>query len=173
MDENKSLTPQEKRKQYEREWHQKNKVRRAEQAKQRRVNRSQEQILEDRKKALEYKYKNIDKWRDYGKIAARKYRADDPEKFRIRDIKRKYKVTLDEAQDLHAKRIDPNRVCDSCGEKKFFEDGTQKQLNIDHCHVTMKIRGFLCKECNTGYGQYRENADLISKGIEWLKKHSE
>jgi hypothetical protein len=42
--------------------------------------------------------------------------------------------------------------CGSCGVKQGKEEGEVKKLNIDHCHETGRIRGLLCRACNTGLG---------------------
>lgn len=45
--------------------------------------------------------------------------------------------------------------------KKHSSEFT-KQLHVDHCHKTGKIRGLLCYHCNVAVGFY-ENTELNSK----------
>jgi hypothetical protein len=46
-----------------------------------------------------------------------------------------------------------------------------KALNLDHCHVTGKVRGWLCTPCNTGLGMFRDSVHLLSHAVDYLKKH--
>lgn len=45
-------------------------------------------------------------------------------------------------------------------------------LGLDHCHKTGKVRGFLCKQCNTVLGMAKDDIGILEKCIEYLKKHS-
>ena len=48
----------------------------------------------------------------------------------------------------------------------LFSD--KNRVYVDHCHDTGKVRGLLCFHCNTGLGQFRDNVDLLQKGVEYL-----
>lgn len=48
--------------------------------------------------------------------------------------------------------------------------GLKVNLVIDHCHVTRKIRGILCQNCNHGIGKFKDNTDFLNKASEYLKK---
>lgn len=39
---------------------------------------------------------------------------------------------------------------------------------VDHCHASMKVRGLLCVNCNTGLGNFKDNPYLLRKAIEYL-----
>ena len=47
---------------------------------------------------------------------------------------------------------------------------TKKRLDLDHCHITKQIRGLLCNNCNRGLGHFKDNVELLSNAIEYLKK---
>lgn len=57
-------------------------------------------------------------------------------------------------------------VCHICG-------GVDKDRNlaIDHCHQTGKMRGLLCMGCNTALGRFKDNPDLLRKAAEYIEKH--
>lgn len=40
--------------------------------------------------------------------------------------------------------------------------------NIDHCHVTGRIRGILCRPCNLGLGHFQDNPVLLVAAVEYL-----
>ena len=44
------------------------------------------------------------------------------------------------------------------------------QLNLDHCHETGNVRGFICSNCNTGLGKFNDDSQLLIKAIEYLHK---
>ena len=41
---------------------------------------------------------------------------------------------------------------------------------IDHCHLTGKIRGLLCKNCNLLLGHAKDNPEILHKSIKYLLK---
>lgn len=47
-----------------------------------------------------------------------------------------------------------------------------KGLNVDHCHLTHKVRGLLCTNCNLGIGCFGESIELLRAAIEYLREHS-
>ena len=44
-------------------------------------------------------------------------------------------------------------------------------LCVDHDHSTGQIRGLLCKQCNLGIGNLKDNIDLLTNAIEYLKEY--
>ncbi|MFA5052826.1 MAG: endonuclease VII domain-containing protein [Parcubacteria group bacterium] len=57
--------------------------------------------------------------------------------------------------------------CDICGREP---DGRWKQLNIDHCHKTGKLRGLLCSRCNRAIGYFDDDPRILRAAILYLKK---
>ena len=47
---------------------------------------------------------------------------------------------------------------------------SEQRLSIDHNHDTNEVRGLLCKSCNAGIGQFKEDEDLLLNAIEYLKR---
>jgi hypothetical protein len=86
-------------------------------------------------------------------------------------LTRKYGLTLEEFQTLHGNQ---HGVCAICGEpEKVLESRTKKakSLSVDHCHITGKVRGLLCYECNTGIGKLKDSTSLMRKAIEYLERY--
>ena len=44
-----------------------------------------------------------------------------------------------------------------------------RDVNIDHDHATGEIRGYVCNDCNTGLGKFRDDISIIERAIRWLK----
>jgi len=44
--------------------------------------------------------------------------------------------------------------------------------NVDHCHVTKKVRGLLCPNCNKALGMVGDNTAILQSLIEYLQEHS-
>lgn len=47
-------------------------------------------------------------------------------------------------------------------------DLTERKSGLDHCHRTGRIRGVLCKQCNTGLGMFHDNPETLKKAAEYL-----
>jgi len=74
------------------------------------------------------------------------------------DILVKYKLSKEEYYSLIEKA---NGSCQICGL-------IPKQLHVDHDHETGRVRGLLCRKCNTGLGKFGDSETLLYKAIEYL-----
>lgn len=81
----------------------------------------------------------------------------------IHRIEKFYKISYEEYKIL---KEDTNNICNICKIK------VDKTLNLDHCHKTGKIRGFLCWSCNIGLGKFRDNIGYLTNAIEYLRKNT-
>ena len=52
--------------------------------------------------------------------------------------------------------------------KKCQLCGKVCKTHLDHCHTTLSFRGWLCNECNTGLGSFKEDIQLLQKAITYL-----
>lgn len=85
-------------------------------------------------------------------------------KQRVINIKSKYKITVQEYEDMFNKQ---NGKCSICGSKNIGRKGA-KYFNIDHCHATGKVRGLLCHNCNIILGKLNDDIDMCRKIISYL-----
>jgi len=72
----------------------------------------------------------------------------------------KYNITLDE---LYERMDAQNLRCAICGILRG------PSLCVDHDHKTRKIRGLLCKKCNTGIGLLGDSADILERAAKYLR----
>jgi hypothetical protein len=101
-----------------------------------------------------------------------RYRADNP-KNRCRQIKysRKYHfkytygITIEQYDDMY---IEQGGCCAICGKHQLEQ---QRRLAVDHCHITMIVRGLLCDRCNTAIGLFKEDRNTIINALDYLDKY--
>ncbi len=78
--------------------------------------------------------------------------------YECRKVVRKVERDL---KKIHGKTKPLGTPCDCCGR-------TDLQLVLDHCHETGKLRGFLCKVCNTSIGALGDNLEGIERARNYL-----
>jgi hypothetical protein len=103
---------------------------------------------------------------DKCKEGKRKWELNNPEKH-YRGIQRRRWRKLGLDPDV----IEPlfnahNNICDSCGLP------SEKTLVTDHCHTTGKFRGFLCSNCNTGLGMFKDDPIRLQKAIDYITNYT-
>jgi len=111
-----------------------------------------------RNKASDLKRKNTIKYKE------RMYKRSDKAA-----LKRKYGMSTNDYDKLLIKQ---NNLCAICNKPEihFNSKGRIQRLSVDHCHSTGIIRGLLCKNCNSGLGQFRDSSEIMLKAIQYLKE---
>ena len=97
-------------------------------------------------------------------ITNRKMRRKNKLLQRLNDVEVKYGL-LD--KDYLAKIDEQHNLCAIC---KTKQEG--KILAVDHNHVTGKVRGLLCTNCNVGIGNLKDNIQILQSAIEYLQRYS-
>lgn len=81
---------------------------------------------------------------------------------RRRHLKRTYGMT---PEDYDARLAAQGGGCAICG----TVPASDQVLDVDHDHATGRIRGLLCRPCNTMLGGARDSRDILAKGIKYLE----
>ena len=77
---------------------------------------------------------------------------------------KKYDLTPSEYANMLVKQ---KGVCGICGRT----NKNNKNLVIDHCHETEKVRALLCTRCNFVLGWADDNAETLEKAAQYIKIH--
>lgn len=98
--------------------------------------------------------------KEYYKDKANSRRLSKPED--ILDGKLKYSFNISLEQFKYLLKLQ-NNVCAIC--KQPSKD---KRIAVDHCHVTGKVRGLLCNNCNLALGCFKDNINFLASAINYL-----
>ena len=113
----------------------------------------------NRKRMRDWHHENKEKKNSYFK----KWYSSNSERIRNNKLIRTYGITSDKYNQMLESQFG---CCAICGVKP------QKNLCVDHCHTTGKVRSLLCVNCNTGIGQFMENPEILTKAAEYVKNHN-
>lgn len=102
--------------------------------------RTEEEKSEARRRARERNHKNIEHVRERRRRLAKNTR--------VRRFARLYRVTESEMGRLLAVA-----QCEVCG--------SDKDMRVDHDHVSGRVRGRLCSNCNKTLGLVHESVDIL------------
>jgi hypothetical protein len=93
------------------------------------------------------------------------YRRENPDKVKEHRRKHVFGISPMEFNRFHDKQ---GFSCRICGQTPEDPTGKAKTLHIDHNHTTGKIRGLLCRHCNTMLGYARDSIDNLRNAIQYL-----
>lgn len=84
-------------------------------------------------------------------------------------LKFNYGLSVDDYRTMLVKQ---GGVCAICQkpETSKANNGYTKNLAVDHCHSTGKVRGLLCHHCNTALGKFKDDITLLEAAIKYLKE---
>lgn len=82
-----------------------------------------------------------------------------------------YGMTVEEYDAMFAAQGGVCAICKTY--PKQSKSGRNRNLSVDHCHATGKIRGLLCYHCNHILGNALENIERLRAAISYLEKYSD
>lgn len=88
---------------------------------------------------------------------------------------REYGITAEEYDKMWQEQGGRCLICggeETCKNVSVWGDEKVRALAVDHCHDTGKVRGLLCKNCNTLIGFAKEDVELLRSAISYLEELS-
>lgn len=102
---------------------------------------------------------------------ARAWRKQNPDRVRDSEYKKRFGISYDVVK---AKLEEQSHLCAICKQPESAQhNGKVRNLALDHCHTTGKIRGMLCTNCNTVLGNAKDNTDVLRSAINYLENYKE
>jgi hypothetical protein len=78
------------------------------------------------------------------------------------ELRRKYGITLEDWFKLYNTQ---KGLCAICSEGFI----NRRAAHVDHDHTTNKVRGLLCRRCNTMLGFARDDLLILQNAMDYLK----
>lgn len=89
----------------------------------------------------------------------REWRRDKKRNQKSYNLRYNYGLSIAEYHQLLARA---SNCCEICG--------VDDDLAVDHCHTTKRIRGILCRKCNSGLGFLGDTVERLEKAFKYLRK---
>jgi len=86
-----------------------------------------------------------------------------------RKLKAKYGVTQEQYEALVSQQNNCCAICKQPEREMDGQHGWPLDLSVDHDHVTGKVRGLLCRQCNIALGRFQESVAVLESAIIYLK----
>jgi hypothetical protein len=106
---------------------------------------------------------NKDKYQEGRKDYYQENKEHITQKNKAARVKRVFGLTLEEYEAGRQAAVS----CEICS-GPFVEKGPE----LDHCHTTLKVRGWLCGRCNRMLGLVADSTETLIKAIKYLEKHA-
>lgn len=97
------------------------------------------------------------------------YRSGRPAKRTRKDrerwLRKKYGITLAEYESMLEQQ---QGLCAICGTDAPGGPTPESAFHVDHDHSTGRVRGLLCRACNTALGLFNDQPQLLTAAIRYL-----
>ena len=79
-----------------------------------------------------------------------------------KNIKVRYGLSLEQYEQLVNSQ---SGCCGICKER-------MEPVCVDHCHDTGKVRGLLCRNCNSALGKFKDSPETLRSAADYIEKFS-
>ena len=83
-----------------------------------------------------------------------------------RNLKSLYGLTIEQYENMVK---DQKGLCLIC---ERHASACRQRLNVDHDHITGKIRGLLCGPCNAALGIFQDDVENLKRAVAYLEYNS-
>ena len=100
----------------------------------------------------------------------REWKSDNLDKVRQYKWKERYGITPEQYTEM---LVCQGGCCAICGHPETaINVGTNEiqKLAVDHCHITGKVRGLLCQDCNRGISKFHDDIKRLGNAIKYLTR---
>jgi hypothetical protein len=80
---------------------------------------------------------------------------------------KKYGITLEQYDELFRNQQGKCKICLGPPTRKV---GKFDNFDVDHDHISGKVRGLLCSKCNIGIGYFQDSKELLKKALLYLEE---
>lgn len=114
-------------------------------------------------KTMKGKYCSTDCSRkSYSKKYYQKQTSSDPDFFKKVNIMSRYGMTMKDWARMFSEQGESCAICN--------ESPEGEQWSVDHCHKTGKVRGILCRKCNTGLGAFDDDIEKMIEATLYISR---
>jgi hypothetical protein len=99
---------------------------------------------------------------------SRKQYKRNPDYWREYSLRKRFGLTTEEYNILLERQNGTCAICRAV-EVDRSKFGKSKNLCVDHCHATGRIRGLLCRKCNGALGGMQDSPELLRRAIHYLE----
>ena len=88
-------------------------------------------------------------------------------------LKRHYNLSIEE---FEFKYNSQQGRCAICKKSVLFSGTVQNRTSIacvDHDHITNKVRGLLCNNCNRALGLFQDSPEILESALSYLKEYKD
>jgi hypothetical protein len=117
---------------------------------------------EDNVRSRQYHKDHKEEIRAYSAEYYATHKEENAVRCRRNALERRYGLATADYDRMFA---DQNGVCAICGHSP-----NGRKLDVDHDHLTDRIRGLLCSSCNIMLGGANDSQDTLAKAIEYLRQ---
>lgn len=108
---------------------------------------------------------------DKDKYAAymRDYRKKNPRIMKAIDLKKNFGISLEDYESMLESQGGLCKICKLPERALDHRTKQPRQLAVDHCHISNRVRGLLCSDCNLAIGKLKDDPTLVEAALAYLR----